>query len=290
MLQREIHPFPRLCHRLELTPASSYALVRPYDHRLFYVLGGSGEIQTARGIFPLQQGDVLFIPAASAYRLLPAPQLLRLAAINFDFTSAHLDRSTPIPPDPVSVFQKENVVESISFTQPPLWDTPVFLEKRMSLAPYMELLLEEYAAQRIFYGERCAALLQTVLMDLARAAATGDSSPGHTTAERLIGLIREHYREPLTNRELGKRLGYHPNYLNRLMLEHTGVSLHQYILNYRLSRAMELLQSSHGKVGEIALATGFCDINHFSKCFKAKFGVSPVRYLGRTGGKIMEET
>jgi len=275
----QVQPFVRLCHYLSLTPASYYAVVKAYDHRLFFAAEGTGSILVDAVTYTLQQGDLLLCQAGTAYQLLPSEKELKLIALNFDFTLNHSQIITPIPPDPLKSFRMEKVIESVYFSEPVLWNQPLYAEKMHAIAPYLTQLMEEYTTRRIFYEEKSTALLQLVLSMLARSITVCSSSAKGKAAEDVIAYIQEHYEEPIQNQRIGEQLCFHPNYLNRLMIEHTGVSLHQYLLNYRLTKAIDLLQTTEHTIGEIALMVGFGDINHFSKYFKKKYGICPSRFL-----------
>lgn len=56
-----------------------------------------------------------------------------------------------------------------------------------------------------------------------------------------------------------------------------------YIKNMRLQRAKELLETSDFTVSEIAYKTGFQTISHFTKIFKAQYGIPPTVF--RCGNK-----
>lgn len=51
------------------------------------------------------------------------------------------------------------------------------------------------------------------------------------------------------------------------------------ILDFRMKRAMELLQEGIYNVSEIAYKVGMNDPLYFSKCFKSHFGAPPSAYL-----------
>ena len=51
----------------------------------------------------------------------------------------------------------------------------------------------------------------------------------------------------------------------------------------RLEYAAILLQNAELQVTQIALQSGFEDLSHFSRSFKAKFGTSPAQFRKRTG-------
>lgn len=55
----------------------------------------------------------------------------------------------------------------------------------------------------------------------------------------------------------------------------TGMSVEEYVLEYRLKHAHQLVLETQKSFGEIALLTGFGEHSPFSKAFKKKFGYSP---------------
>jgi AraC-like DNA-binding protein len=49
-------------------------------------------------------------------------------------------------------------------------------------------------------------------------------------------------------------------------------------MEYRLSRALKLLNKADENISQIAFETGFNSPEYFSKCFHKKFGVLPSTY------------
>ena len=86
------------------------------------------------------------------------------------------------------------------------------------------------------------------------------------------------YSKSLTNFDIGKYFGYHPNYVNQLIKNATGVSLHRYLLNVKMMNAVSLLENTTMPIGEIAQRCGFCDLAYFSQYFKRHFGIAPSKY------------
>jgi AraC-like DNA-binding protein len=104
--------------------------------------------------------------------------------------------------------------------------------------------------------------------------------------DRVIKFICKNYTNPITNKDISAHFNYHTNYINRMMVLNTGTSLRQYLINYRISKAIQLLKTTQKPITEIAYEVGFKDPNHFSKTFKKKVGVSPKEYAERTMGLI----
>jgi CheY-like chemotaxis protein len=62
--------------------------------------------------------------------------------------------------------------------------------------------------------------------------------------------------------------------LQRKLKALLGMSPAEYLREYRLQQAMERLRGGE-RPGDVAFATGFVSQAHFSKCFRAQFGLSP---------------
>lgn len=109
------------------------------------------------------------------------------------------------------------------------------------------------------------------------------SAKSNQTIEDLLEYIRTHYQKPLSNQALAARFSYHPNHLSKLMVQYTGMSLHQYLLHVRITAAAQLLRSGDTAVSEAARAVGFESLSHFSRLFKQRIGCSPARYKEAAG-------
>lgn len=81
-----------------------------------------------------------------------------------------------------------------------------------------------------------------------------------------------------TVKELATSLGYSPYYLSDLLKKETGKSTLDYIHEYLLQRAKDLLISSNDPVSQIGYQLGFEYPAHFSKFFKKKTGITPSNY------------
>lgn len=59
---------------------------------------------------------------------------------------------------------------------------------------------------------------------------------------------------------------------------------HEYLTNYKLHYARNLLRSTDMKIIDIAMNSGYSTISQFQVNFKAKYGVSPSEF--RKNGKL----
>ncbi len=78
---------------------------------------------------------------------------------------------------------------------------------------------------------------------------------------------------------LAHSMGFSPRSLYRFFSKVYGIPPFDYLRNYRLTTAMELMQSGEANVTEAAFLVGYSSLSHFTKAFKAMFGVPPSDFL-----------
>jgi two-component system, response regulator YesN len=67
-------------------------------------------------------------------------------------------------------------------------------------------------------------------------------------------------------------------YIMKLFKKNFGCGIHEYIQNFRMMKAGELLNDKQLKILSISQLLGYTDTNYFSKAFKNYYGVSPTDY------------
>ena len=60
--------------------------------------------------------------------------------------------------------------------------------------------------------------------------------------------------------------------------QHTGVSPSEYIIGQRISAACRLLSQTDKSVSAIAADVGYADQYYFSRLFRKKMGMPPLKY------------
>lgn len=96
--------------------------------------------------------------------------------------------------------------------------------------------------------------------------------------EMCIAIIKERYTEDLSVNNLALELSINRAYLSQLFKKQVGMSLKEYINDFRISMCQELLYSTSWSIEEIAREVGFNSLSYFSKVFKKKYGISPSHY------------
>ena len=67
-------------------------------------------------------------------------------------------------------------------------------------------------------------------------------------------------------------------YFSTVFKKETGKTFINYLTDYRMDKALELLMEKGEKTYIIAEKVGYSDPNYFSYVFKKQFGMSPSKY------------
>lgn len=276
MNAEKLNPFVRYIHYIE--PQYMY---RPYhrigyDHRLFFCESGKIQIDVGNEVYTLVKNSILFVPSGETYVLGTHKDSAKMIGINFDFGYNFSHISIPIPPvTPGAGYDFAKQLEKPDFTDLKCFEAPFILHGQSELGAIIYHIFDEYNTSKIYHAQNESAMLKQLLILLARVLTLGADKAPQKTVNIVIAYIQEHYMENISNADIGNALNFHPNYLNRIMIKHTGRSLHRYLLYYRLTKALDRLQSTDCSISEIAEKSGFSDLGHFTKAFKKQFGNSP---------------
>ena len=90
--------------------------------------------------------------------------------------------------------------------------------------------------------------------------------------------IERHYAEPLSLDIVAQEVNLSPAYFSTVFKKETGSSFVDYIAEFRVKKAKELLKGSSFNINQVATAVGFYDARYFSRLFKKITGMTPVEY------------
>lgn len=91
-------------------------------------------------------------------------------------------------------------------------------------------------------------------------------------------LVELHYKTLHQVRDYADRMALTPNYLNRIIREHTGMSAGEYIRSRLMLEAKRLLLHEGLTVSEISHALNFSSNTYFGRFFKQREGMSPDQF------------
>ena len=278
--------FEALCPFVRYASKTTYLpnrfLVKARDCRLFYVLGGSGKFITSENSYPLSPGSLVLYPAGHAYRPVSENELL-FYTLNFDYNTHYTRFETVLPPCKAEAFDVSTVLPSHADTGIEALERVLWIENAAYLANDLEELVRCFATKELYWRDMTSAILKKILLLILRRQNPARNS--RSIGSLVTEYLHTHYAEPLSNASLAKAFGYHPYHLERLFKTFTGQTLHAYLLELRLEKALELVMNTVLPVGEIASRCGFVSAEHFSTAFRKKYGLAPSRFCTDNGEK-----
>ena len=120
---------------------------------------------------------------------------------------------------------------------------------------------------------------------LSGSQCESDASRENAYLRKAIEYIRKNYGKDINVQNIADFIGINRTYLYRLFMQEFSVSPKQYILNYRLHAAADLLFRTDMTVSAVALSCGFSDISSFCSHFKKASGFTPGQYRSVDGKK-----
>lgn len=99
-----------------------------------------------------------------------------------------------------------------------------------------------------------------------------------TLIHRINNYVYEHYQEDIGRNELAEVFFLAPEYLAKLYRKKTGKYLREYIAEYRIERAKDLLRNPEVRISDVASAVGIDNFPYFSTLFKKYTGLAPNEY------------
>lgn len=95
----------------------------------------------------------------------------------------------------------------------------------------------------------------------------------------VMSYVASNYRNvDLDLTMIADQMNLSTNHLGKLFKEETGISIKQYISDYRIDLAKRLIEAEHHKMHTIAELCGFASASYFVKVFKASTDLSPLQY------------
>jgi AraC-like DNA-binding protein len=145
-------------------------------------------------------------------------------------------------------------------------------------------LIRELTATRSFAADGLILAVDRLLLEISRLLVPGRPStqlPVHPAIMAVQDLLDRDYARRWTLRELADRVGLAPTYLSGQFTADVGQPPHRYLLERRVDRARQLLETSELPITVIALEVGFGSSQHLARVFRRLTGYTPREYRRR---------
>ena len=100
--------------------------------------------------------------------------------------------------------------------------------------------------------------------------------------KKILLFIENNYHTTITIADIAKSGDISISSCLRLFKQILKTTPIQYLIKYRLQKAVEEFDSLEGRnIGDIAYSCGFSDATYFNRCFKKEFDCTPTEYMAK---------
>ena len=93
--------------------------------------------------------------------------------------------------------------------------------------------------------------------------------------KEAINYMEQNFQNTISIEDIAAVCGINRSYFGKIFRNSTGRSPQEFLMNYRMVKATELLKLTSLSIADIGSAVGYENQLHFSRAFKNIYGVSP---------------
>lgn len=110
-----------------------------------------------------------------------------------------------------------------------------------------------------------------------------DTSNMRTTSliKDVTTYIEEHYSDKITLEMLAEKINISVYYLSHIFKQYTNQTPIEYLNQYRLATAANLLKTTDSSIMDISFECGYNNVSYFNRAFKNRYNLTPKEYRKR---------
>ena len=267
----DINPFMRFAG-LQPSVLSDTPFSRAYDHRLFYVLDGSGKLIYDDACVEIDTGTLLYFGPNKPYYFVGK---IKIIVLNFDLSRARADQKEPM--NPLNALNTFNEALLSKDAPPPELSDLIVVKNAFEAEPRLQKCLIHYSYQTPLSDAYTSAIIKELL---CYAVQNGNAQKGELPeiVQRIKVYLQQNYDKSVPNSQISNEFGYHSYYLNRVFKKHTGTTIHQALVQEKINVAKTLLRNTSLSVNAVAAEVGFSDRTQFCTAFRKHTKYTPTEY------------
>lgn len=235
-----------------------------------FILSGEGRYRFDDGIIPVKEGDLLIINPSVRHQALACPEA---EAPTTEFFIGAADFQIPdFAPNSLPVPNGGHIMHTSGELRQKLFKI------------YSSMEAENAVCRQGRYFMLKAYLMQMMLLVIREQCEPVERMGGYAfesvnkkyIVEQMVNYFEDHYSEKISLDQIAENMYLSPFYISKIFKSETGDTPIRHLINIRLEKARELLESGcEGSIQEVAASVGYDDAYHFSKLFKKRYGISP---------------
>ncbi|MBO3443847.1 AraC family transcriptional regulator [Clostridium sp. CCUG 7971] len=239
-------------------PRDPYQYEQIDYYLLHYILEGEGLFFMDGKVHHLKKGDGFFIPPFTDnnyYPLTDNPWVYRWIGINGTQAQELLS---------LCGFKDKNFI--FNYTKDDKIDN------------YFKNIYESCTSNNLFEALGYLYQFLSTLMKEHSTSYQSSSIPSKVYISKSIEFIKENYTKNISVSDISDYLNIDRSHFFKIFKKDMMISPQDYIINYKIKQACDLLRKSSYSVSEISSLVGFSSPSYFSKTFKKNMDTSPIKY------------
>ena len=152
-----------------------------------------------------------------------------------------------------------------------------------NIGAFLSRIFEEYDKQKLGFDYRMKGETYYLYSYLVthHLLSTSEAKKHYLKSKKVARLrivleyIEQNYTHDITCEELASMVHLSKSYFHHLFTETMKISVNSYINGVRVQKAYETLKNTTLNVSEVAIHSGFSNLNYFSRVFKKHYGYPP---------------
>lgn len=247
-----------------------------YVYRFMAFTQGSATLILNDEHVVLSKGSLLYLCPGQRYRILNTHGNFNVVNLHFDLTNQVFNLPGHCATLLDQNFQKDCIPQICQFSDCEVLNhSSYLLSFEDGLSIIQEILYESYSEDILNHTRQNLLLTDLIIQYIRTATLASTNRKKRQNIEEILTYINDHCMEKLNTQTLAEHFYYHPNYLNLLVRNTTGMTLHQYIIKVKLEMVTQLLYETNMTIDDIAQYMSFYDGSHLSTTYYRKYRCYP---------------
>ena len=242
-----------------------------------FVLSGKGQYIIDGEIIDVKEGDLLIHnPGVMHQCVLSEKGNQSLTEFYIGFSKFKLENYEW---NTIDIGTKGNVLHTTGETRREIFKLCIAMEAEREV-----FQIGRYVIIKAYLMQFLTLVLREIATPMKKASETYafDSINKKYVVNKIVNYFADHYSEKISLDQIAENLYLSQYYISRIFKSEIGESPIGYLINIRLEKAKELLDSDESlSVQQVATNVGYEDAFYFSRLFKKKYGVSPSIYKNK---------
>ena len=158
-------------------------------------------------------------------------------------------------------------------------DRPIFHTKQRDMSQKMEeelVYIATHSDETIFnIIGHLYLFLDYFMRSTVSTVVKGSTKLQDYYIKEAITYIEQNFQNDISVVDIANRLGINRSYFGRIFKQTLKQTPQEFLINYRMIKATELLRLTKMSIGDISKAVGYENQLHFSRAFKKIYNISP---------------